>query len=250
MKMIILASLLFVAPVFAGDDCDPVVQVMTFGGSSSVDYDLTFLQYPGTVYAVEIRAEVEASGTAFHAGGVPLGTMTVWLNGQDVSAPFANQMSSVDLIAPGFGIVPDFVTYVGDTGACPTGDFCSLDLATDGTGTSTTDQTDAYEGDGLVLLTLDPINWWSLQTGSGTSGVTGSFVNGTVTVTYFPCQVGPTNSCAEDIDGDGVVGLDDLLTVVFDFGCVGQCVGDINGDGTTDVQDLTDIIRNWGPCDE
>jgi len=53
--------------------------------------------------------------------------------------------------------------------------------------------------------------------------------------------------CAADLDGDGSVGVDDLLAVIADWGCSG-CSGDIDGDGTVGVNDLLSIISGWGSC--
>jgi hypothetical protein len=51
--------------------------------------------------------------------------------------------------------------------------------------------------------------------------------------------------CTGDINGDGMVGVDDLLLVIAYWGTGG---GDIDGDGTTDVDDLLSIINAWGNC--
>ena len=51
--------------------------------------------------------------------------------------------------------------------------------------------------------------------------------------------------CSGDIDGDGTVGVDDLLALI---GVWGTPDGDIDGDGTTGVDDLLLLISLWGPC--
>ena len=51
--------------------------------------------------------------------------------------------------------------------------------------------------------------------------------------------------CTGDINGDGMIGVDDLLLVIAYWGTDG---GDIDGDGTTDVDDLLSIINAWGNC--
>lgn len=48
-----------------------------------------------------------------------------------------------------------------------------------------------------------------------------------------------------DTNGDGVVDVSDLLTVLGDWGCTGDCAGDTNCDEVTDVSDLLDVLGNW-----
>ena len=55
--------------------------------------------------------------------------------------------------------------------------------------------------------------------------------------------------CDEDITGDFIVGVDDLLVVLDRFGTTSQ-VADINGDGIVDVNDILMIVSAWGPCEQ
>ena len=56
------------------------------------------------------------------------------------------------------------------------------------------------------------------------------------------------SSCAADTNGDGEVGVDDLVQVIVDWGPCPGCAADLNGDGVVDVNDLNDVILQWGPC--
>jgi hypothetical protein len=54
-----------------------------------------------------------------------------------------------------------------------------------------------------------------------------------------------------DLNGDGTVGVPDLLTVINAWGncpddCPPPCHADITGDCTVGVPDLLFIINNWG----
>ncbi len=51
--------------------------------------------------------------------------------------------------------------------------------------------------------------------------------------------------CPADLDGDGVVGIDDFLIVI---GGWGSAAGDANGDGTTDILDFLAVLGAWGDC--
>ena len=51
-----------------------------------------------------------------------------------------------------------------------------------------------------------------------------------------------------DLDGDGIVGILDILIVIADWGsCTGDCAGDVNGDGSINILDLLILIANWTP---
>ena len=56
--------------------------------------------------------------------------------------------------------------------------------------------------------------------------------------------------CSGDIDsttGDGVVNIEDLLTVVANWGTSGT-LSDINVNGTVGIDDLLAVVAAWGPC--
>ena len=49
-----------------------------------------------------------------------------------------------------------------------------------------------------------------------------------------------------DLDGDGIVGVEDLLIVISQWGTCSGCVADIDGNGVVDIEDLLIVIANWG----
>jgi len=56
----------------------------------------------------------------------------------------------------------------------------------------------------------------------------------------------PVNSLPGDVNGDGVIGTDDLLTVISMWGpCEPPCSADLNGDGQVGTDDLLVILANW-----
>ncbi len=55
--------------------------------------------------------------------------------------------------------------------------------------------------------------------------------------------------CPQDVDGDGDVGVVDLLALLAAWGTDPGGPPDFNGDGTVDVVDLLDLLALWGPCD-
>ena len=49
-----------------------------------------------------------------------------------------------------------------------------------------------------------------------------------------------------DVNGDGVVNVEDLVAVILAWGeCAAPCPEDINTDGVVDVQDLVAVVLNW-----
>ena len=55
-------------------------------------------------------------------------------------------------------------------------------------------------------------------------------------------------SCPPDVNGDGIVGLNDILILLGNFGSNTK-IGDVNEDGIVDVIDLLLVVDNWGPCE-
>ncbi len=48
-----------------------------------------------------------------------------------------------------------------------------------------------------------------------------------------------------DLDGDGIVGVEDLLIVISQWGSCSDCIADIDGNGVVNVEDLLIVIANW-----
>ena len=50
----------------------------------------------------------------------------------------------------------------------------------------------------------------------------------------------------EDVNGDGVVNIQDLVTVAAAFGAAGNTPADVNGDGVVNIQDLVAVAAAFG----
>jgi hypothetical protein len=64
-----------------------------------------------------------------------------------------------------------------------------------------------------------------------------------ITVTVTP---GPT--CDGDVDGDGAVGIGDLLMLLAAWGTDPGGPPDLDGDGVVGINDLLALLKSWGPC--
>jgi hypothetical protein len=59
--------------------------------------------------------------------------------------------------------------------------------------------------------------------------------------------VGGSSPCPADLDGDGGVGVQDLMAVIIAWG-TSDPAADATADGTVDVNDLLAVVTLWGPC--
>lgn len=52
--------------------------------------------------------------------------------------------------------------------------------------------------------------------------------------------------CPEDVNGDGVISVADILAVLAEFGCTTGCEADVDGDGNVIVSDLLSLLAAFG----
>jgi len=55
------------------------------------------------------------------------------------------------------------------------------------------------------------------------------------------------STCPEDIDGDLIVGINDFLEVLAQWG-TGNAGADVDGDGIVGILDFLAVLAAWGPC--
>ena len=120
------------------------------------------------------------------------------------------------------------------------------------------------EQDNLILSVWDEFGWrcvdhieWqndpipNSSLGRVTDGAEEwvTFVSGTTTPpTPNAANAGPDAAgCPEDLDGDLLIGVSDVLMVLGEFGCTQGCgTGDIDGDGVVAVGDVLAILSSFG----
>ncbi|UCD75009.1 MAG: hypothetical protein JSV91_14625 [Phycisphaerales bacterium] len=54
--------------------------------------------------------------------------------------------------------------------------------------------------------------------------------------------------CPEDLNGDGVVNIDDLFQVLAAWGTCDDCPEDLDDSGIVDIDDIFAVLAAWGPC--
>jgi hypothetical protein len=62
------------------------------------------------------------------------------------------------------------------------------------------------------------------------------------------CGAVPPPACPADVDGSGEVDVDDLVTVILQWGTDGADGGDVDGSGEVDVDDIVAVVLDWGAC--
>ena len=109
-------------------------------------------------------------------------------------------------------------------------------------------------GDGFCSIDFDNDGVCDL----GSQGITG-VINGYV---VFGTEFGEEfdvwqqsfcnslTSCELDYSGDGYVGVNDVTTMIGNFGCTFDCDTDPDGDGSVGIHDLLLMLANVGPCPE
>jgi hypothetical protein len=68
----------------------------------------------------------------------------------------------------------------------------------------------------------------------------------TLTSLFNPCIEETNTGCFEDLDGDLVVSVSDILAVLSEFGCLSDCSNDVNGDGYVNVADVLLVLSAFG----
>ena len=112
----------------------------------------------------------------------------------------------------------------------------------------------SYDGSTIpkntVYVPLVRIYWIGSANGmvclSGYTEVVNDFLQKTLIDLDNPCQEQSDQDCVGDMDGDGVVAVSDVLSVLSEFGCNTKCTMDINGDGSTNVTDVLLVLSAFG----
>jgi hypothetical protein len=56
----------------------------------------------------------------------------------------------------------------------------------------------------------------------------------------------PDPTCLGDLNGDGLLNVPDMLTLLADFGCEFTCESDLDGDGSVTVSDILELLTLFG----
>ena len=101
-----------------------------------------------------------------------------------------------------------------------------------------------WVGENVILGEADYDLGWPW--GSVTVQITEGTINANLEISTVE------NPCYEDVDGNGVVNVSDLLALIGNWGlcpdCTGEIPGDVNFDDVVNVTDLLLIVGAWGPC--
>ena len=148
------------------------------------------------------------------------------------TSTFVQQLVFVDVEPPVFDLVPGDLTI-----ACEDGDF-PLDDAT-----ATDDCSEVTVSVSLDIVggpCPEPYEIVRVFTATDACGNTA-----TATQVIYITNDTPTD-CPADLDGDGFVGVSDVLAGLSEFGCDTGCTVDLDGDGATSVSDILTLLSAFG----
>lgn len=101
----------------------------------------------------------------------------------------------------------------------------------------------SYTGD-VVTVILD------LTSDGQTVDVTAFYTDEPGCAASFPAAFTAPEACIdlcpEDLSGDDLIDIQDLLQILADYGCIGVCPADLNNDGATNTADILMLIAQLG----
>ncbi len=65
---------------------------------------------------------------------------------------------------------------------------------------------------------------------------------------YLFDAAGTPGKCPWDLDGNALVGVSDLLSLLASWGPCNGCPADFDENGAVGVSDFLALLANWGPC--
>ena len=172
----------------------------------------------------------------------------------------SSSLTSIVLDASVPGAVLSYARwYSNDFGAAPNEDIFVVDVSDDGGSSWTVIETvgptgeEASGGWYFVEFAIDeiggivPSDQFVVRFTVSDEGA-GSVVEAGVDAIGINASDCEDVGCDEDVTGDQLVNVADLLLVIGEWQCSGVCQADVNGDGSVDVADLLLVIGSWGNC--
>jgi hypothetical protein len=223
-----------------------------------------------TVLLGSVTLELDEYATGANPGGISTGDLNG--DGEADLAVTSNTNGTVAILQQNTTIPGDFLPAVfipvGDQPTrITTVDFDSdgnLDLATIVLGTTPSGVDELVvrilQGDGNLSFTSIDVAVGEGVVLIDAGDVSGNGENELVTIGDGALMRGSSSpllslrkinnaTCPGDFDGTGSVGIDDLLTLLGEFGsCTENCQGDMDGDNDVDIDDMLALISVFGPC--
>jgi len=127
-----------------------------------------------------------------------------------------------DCDAPGYGCTGTPITVPG----CTSGSACNYDPA-------------ANENDGSCIFLGDPCD-------DGDATTFNDYYSNCDAPNYGCMGEVDEPACPADLDGDGIIAVNDVLSLLGEFGCLSGCSADITGDGQVTAADMLAILAVFG----
>lgn len=127
-----------------------------------------------------------------------------------------------DCSGPDYGCLGTPITILG----CMSGSACNYDPA-------------ANLSDGSCIFEGDPCDDGDATTYDDNYTNCSQF--------NYGCAGTPSvDDCPADLDGDGIVAVGDVLSLLGEFGCLAECNNDITGDGQVTTADMLAMLADFG----
>jgi polyhydroxybutyrate depolymerase len=140
------------------------------------------------------------------------------------------------------GAVETCVQWAGTNGCQLAGEPdatpINIDAGIPGAETSVTRWTDGCASGGSAEL-------WTIQGGAHSPPLVSDFSRVIVEYLYAHPK---RSACGADLDGNGDVGVVDLVELITAWGPCPGCPADLDQDGDVGVSDLVELVLAWGPC--
>lgn len=172
------------------------------------------------------------NGTGGCTGGSGILRTYTAVDGCGNTSTFVQQLIIVDTEPPVFDFVPADLTITCDEGDFPLDNASAVDACTE---VSVSVSLDIVGGP-----CPEPYEIIRVFTATDGCGNTASATQ----VIYITNDTSP--GCPEDLNGDGFVGVGDILLALGEFGCSAGCAVDFDGDDSTTVSDILALLSAFG----